>query len=45
MAQDFTDNKSTLVQVMVPDRTKPLPEPMLTLIYVTGPQPIKSEWA
>ena len=34
MSMDFTDDKSTLVQVM-PDGTKPLPEPMLTDICVT----------
>ena len=32
MSLDLTDDKSTLVQVMA--GTKPLPEPMLTQIYV-----------
>ena len=32
MSLDLTDDKSTLVQVM--PGTKPLPEPMLTQIYV-----------
>ena len=37
MTQDLTDDKSTLIQVMndlVPSGNKPLPEPMLTHIYV-----------
>ena len=36
MPQDLTGDKSTLVQVMglVPGVTKPLPETMLTQIYV-----------
>ena len=34
MPQGLTNEKSTLVQVMAPDGTKPLPEPMLTQIYV-----------
>ena len=45
MPQNIFDDKSTLVQVMVPSDIKPLPEPMLTLIYavlwVTGPQWVK----
>ena len=34
MSLDFTDGKSTLVQVMAWCSTKPLPEPMLIQIYV-----------
>ena len=34
MSQNTIDDKSTLVQEMVSSGNKPLPEPMLTKIYV-----------